>query len=472
MNSNQSAFEDLVRENAALQIENADLRGKVITLEAEKADLIAANASLFEKFKEYVHRHPKRVGVKSGKAYEIKPATPQDSSGTNPDESLEKKRKPGGQPGHKGHFRKTPEKITKTEIVDVNICPHCGNHDLSGIQETRTRVVEDVPIPQPVVTAYTIHRRYCKCCRKLVEKPILTALPQAKLGLTVMLVVVWLKIGMRLTEEAIPQILEQLCGIRISEGEVSHICSMIAEEFGEYYAQLENEVREAHVRYIDETSWRENGNNLWMWVFVTKGVVLYKIAKSRGHEVPLEVLGENPNGIDVHDRFRAYDKLERKTGNRPQQLCWFHILADSKELAEIFDEEGEFIHKGLKEIFHAAKKFEHMGTQDDVENLCEKLGHVLDRDFGNLRCRKFAKTIFKERDKLFLFVTNPEVDGTNNRAERAVRPNVVYRKICGGTRSAEGTKRYAVLASVFQTLKLKGSNFVGKGLEIIQTSGQ
>jgi len=471
MNPNPSAFEDLVRENAALQIENTDLRSKVIILEGEKADLIAENASLVDKFKEYVHRHPKRVGVKSGKAYEIKLATPQDSRGTNPDESLEIKRKPGGQPGHKGHSRKTSEKVTKIEIVDVNICPHCGNHDLSGIQETRTRVVEDVSIPQPVATAYTIHRRYCKCCRKLVEEPILTALPRAKLGLTVMLVVVWLKIGMRLTEEAIPQILEQLCGIRISEGEVSHICSMIADEFGEYYAQLENEVREAHVRYIDETSWRENGNNLWMWVFVTKGIVLYKIAKSRGHEVPLVVLGENPNGIDVHDRFRAYDKLERKTGNRPQQLCWFHILADSKEFAEIFEEEGEFIHMGLKEIFHAAKKFENMGTQDDVENLCEKLGNLLDRDFGNLRCWKFAKKIFKERDKLFLFVTNPEVDGTNNRAERAVRPNVVYRKICGGTRSAEGTRRYAVLGSVFQTLKLKGLNFVGKGLEIIQTSG-
>lgn len=472
MNPNQSTLEDLVRENAALQIENADLREKVITLEAENADLVAANASLFEKFKEYVHRHPKRVGVKSGKAYEIKPETPQDSSGINPGESLEKKRKPGGQPGHKGHSRKTPEMVTKTETIDVSICPHCGNHDLSGIQETRTRVVEDVPIPQPVVTEYTIHRRYCKCCRKLVEEPILTALPQAKLGLNVMLVVVWLKIGMRLTEEAIPQILEQLCGIRISEGEVSHICSKIAEEFGEYYAQLENEVREAHARYIDETSWRENGKTLWMWVFVTKGVVLYKIAKSRGHEVPLEVLGENPNGIDVHDRFRAYDKLERKTGNRPQQLCWFHILADSKDLAELFEEGGQFIHNGLKEIFHAAKEFEHMGTQDDVENLHEKLALVLDRDFSNLKCGKFAKTIYKERDKLFQFVTNPEVDGTNNRAERAVRPNVVYRKICGGTRSEEGTKRYAVLGSVFQTLKRKGVNFIDEGLKIIQTSGK
>jgi hypothetical protein len=84
----------------------------------------------------------------------------------------------------------------------------------------------------------------------------------------------------------------------------------------------------------------------------------------------------------------------------------------------------------LKEIFHAAKEFEHSGTQDDVENLCEKLGLVLDRDFSKLKCGKFAKTIFKERDKLFQFVTKPDVDGTNNRAERAIRPNVVYRKIC------------------------------------------
>ncbi len=75
------------------------------------------------------------------------------------------------------------------------------------------------------------------------------------------------------------------------------------------------------------------------------------------------------------------------------------------------------------------------------------------------------------RDKLFQFVTNPDVDGTNNRAERAIRPNVVYRKISGGTKSEVGTKRYAVLGSVFQTLKLNGCNFVGKGLEIIQTSG-
>ena len=122
-------------------------------------------------------------------------------------------------------------------------------------------------------------------------------------------------------------------------------------------------------------------------------------------------------------------------------------------------------------VFAEANKFEHTGTQLDVETLNDRLGQVLDRHFTNLKCRKFAKTIFEARDKLFQFVTNPDVDGTNNRAERAVRPNVVYRKISGGTRSAVGTKRYARLGSVLQTLKMNGLNFVGKGLEIIQASG-
>ena len=152
MNPNPSAFEDLVRENATLQVENAYLRGKVITLEAEKADLIAENVSQADKFKEYMHRHPKRVGVKSGKAYEIKLSAPNNLRGNNPDELRGKKRKPGGQPGHTGHSRKSPEKITNTEIVDIHICPHCGNDNMSRIQEVRTRIVEDVPIPQPVVT--------------------------------------------------------------------------------------------------------------------------------------------------------------------------------------------------------------------------------------------------------------------------------------------------------------------------------
>lgn len=455
---------------ASLNRENARLREQIATLETKNRELSAAYEHLQEQFSEYQLRHPKHVGVKHGKSYVLQPDDSSHAVDPLADTPQHIKRKPGGQPGHRGRCRQKATTITKTVTVDVTCCPNCGNDRLSSIQEKRTRVIEDIPVPVADVIEYTLCRRYCSCCKKIVEEPITTALPKARLGLNVMLVVVWLKIGLRLTEEAIPQILDELCGIRISEGEVSNICSMIAKEFGEYYAQLEEAIRSAPVRYIDETSWREGGDKRWMWAFVTKGVALYRIAKGRGHEVPCEVLGEQPNGVDVHDRFRAYDVVERCTGNRPQQLCWFHILGDSKELVPLCGEEGRALHRGMKELYASANAFDHKGTDEDVQRLLERLHTVLGQKYTTLRCKKFAQSILKRHDQLFVFVTNSDVEGTNNRAERAIRPHVVYRKISGGTRSPEGTKRYAVLASVLQTIKLNEKNFVKEGYEIIQTS--
>ena len=221
---------------------------------------------------------------------------------------------------------------------------------------------------------------------------------------------------------------------------------------------------------MDETSWRENGKTIWMWAFVVKGVTLYRIAHSRGHDVPLEVLGPNPTGVDIHDRWAPYNILAQKTGNRPQQLCWFHILGDTKEIAQICGEEGKLFHTDMKDIFKKANDFNHNGSTEDVEQLVKEVESVLNRNFVSMKCKKFARKILKERDKLFVFVTNPEVDGTNNRAERAVRPNVVLRKVSGGTKSPKGTKNLEVLSSAIQTCRMNGTDLVEIGRDLISTS--
>lgn len=457
----------------------ATLSEEVSSLQLRNEVLNAEYAALQEQFDEYKHRHPETVGVKHGKPYGIESKVPPKSSDvsdastsldTHTEEPEKEKRRPGGQPGHKGYSRQKSNHITKNEVVDVTICPHCGNNELSDVQEKRTRIVEDVIVPLPDVIQFTINRRYCPFCKKLVEAPITAALPKARLGLRVMLIVVWLKVGERLTEEAIPKILHQLCGIKISKGAVPTICQRIAEEFGDYYVQLEDMIRNAPARYIDETSWFENGNKRWMWAFVTESIALYKIANGRGHEVPLEVLGEEPKGVDVHDRYRAYDKLATRTGNRPQQLCWFHILGDSKELAQLYGAEGKTLHAEMKAIFNRANALDHKGTQKDVEALCDRLRTRLEQKFTRLKCTKFARSLLKRLNQLFVFVTDPNVEGTNNRAERAIRPHVVYRKISGGTRSPIGTRTYEILASVIQTLRLQNKNFLIEGRDIIQTS--
>lgn len=439
-----------------------------LLIESEFSKLQTEYLRISREYELYRARHPQRVGVKHGKAYELK----QLEEDKIPDHNGDPPKKIGAQIGHRKQIRPKNEEFDKTVFINVDHYPECGSTELSSIQEVRERYVEDIPTQHPLTTRYRIERRYCRHCKRMVEGEVVDALPHARIGLNAMFIVVWLKVGLWLTVSAIPQVLKKICNLTLSEGEVIKICDLISEALGPYYDELISELRNAEARYMDETSWRENGKTVWMWAFVTKGVTLYKIAHSRGHEVPLEVLGSNPKGVDVHDRWAPYNILAQKTGNRPQQLCWFHILGDSKEIAQVCGEEGKQFHVDMKRIFKRASDFNHRGTTEDVEQLVKEVESLLNRNFVSMRLKKFARKILKDRDKLFIFVMNPEVDGTNNRAERAVRPNVVLRKVSGGTKSPKGTKNVEILASAIQTCRMNGTDLVEKGRDLISVSNR
>ena len=438
--------------NQRLKKENAKLR----------RDLLKAckgKERVEREFEEYKKRHPKTVGVKHGKPYAIKSST-----------KSSKPKKQGAKKGHKPSFRKTPNHIDETRSFPVETCPLCHGTDLSEVQEERTRIIEDIPICVPIVTCCSIERRYCRTCKKLVEEPVTLALPHARLGLRTMLMVVYLKIGLRLPVASVQTLLSDVFGLQISQGEVCLVLEQMAKVFGPYYQQLQGEMREAAARHMDETSWRINGVKNWLWVFVTKWMALYKIAASRSHEVPLEVLGTNPKGVDIHDRFSAYRALAKKTGNRPQQDCWSHILGDSKELAQFNGDEGKHIHQVLKKIYAKANEFNHKGTDEDIENLVQEMALDLGRFYKSHHCYKFVENLLKIKENLFHFVKNPEVEGTNNRAERALRPHVIARKISGGSKSPKGAKIYETLISVHYTLHIRKQNLLAHGPTILSTS--
>lgn len=443
----------LKKDNERLKKENEKLKEKIEKIAKEKKEIE-------KEYKEYRMRHPETVGVKSGKPYAIKEKV----QTTTP-------KKKGAKKGHEPHYRKLPEHVDKIIDVPVNICPDCGGNHLSeNVQEQRTRTVEDIPPVYPVVTKYVIERRYCRDCKKLVETAVTDALPNARLGMRTMLTVVYLKIGLRMPVESIVKLLKDAYNLTISEGGVCNILERIADEFGPYYDQLIGKLREAPVRYMDETSWRIDGENVWLWAFVTDGLALYKIANNRSHKVPLQVLGTKPKGVDVHDRFSAYNTLAKKTGKRPQQICWSHLLADSKELAKYYGEDGEHIHRVMKKIYAKAESFDHKGSDENIKRLYTDLSNNLKRRYKSHRCNKFVKNLLKRKDSLFQFVKNPDVEGTNNRCERALRHSVIARKISGGSRSEKGAKIYERLTSVFHTMKIENQNLIEHGKNIIQTS--
>jgi len=179
----------------------------------------------------------------------------------------------GQKEGHKGYSRHVPERIDKIKEHKLDTCPTCGE-PVSDTQEIRERIIEDIEEPRTRNTKHLIHRCYCKKCDKLVEPEIKDALPNARFGLKLMMLVLILKLDSRIPSNKITSLLSSVFGINISDGEIYGILRQLKTAFGDYYAELKNKIREALVKYIDETSWRINGKNNWLWIFINKEVAL------------------------------------------------------------------------------------------------------------------------------------------------------------------------------------------------------
>ncbi|MCA1811389.1 MAG: IS66 family transposase [Thermoplasmatota archaeon] len=403
---------------------------------------------------DYKKRHPETVGVKHGRAYVIQsPAFPAEPSG----------RKPGAQPGHAGRNRPLAP-IDARVRLRLKTCPDCCGNNLSRIQEKRIRTVEDITVAQATATQFTLERRYCRDCQKLVEPVVATALKGARIGLRAMLMVAWLRIANRVPEEAVAHLMRDCFGLRISTGEVQHILDQLAHAYSGFYDALLADLRKRATKNMDESTWRTNGVNQYAWAFVSQWETVFVIDPRRSHHVPLAVLGPDAEGVATIDGHSAYRTLANKTNLRLQR-CWAHILGDAKELAQFYGDEGQRILDGMKPIYAKAKDYAGTATPYQLARLHDALRAVLDQPFKSHHCKTFARNHLKHADDLFRFATNPHIDGTNNRAERAIRPLVVARKISGGSRSHKGARVRALLTSVQQTLAQQGLRFLeGPGL--------
>jgi len=421
-------------------------------IEKENKKLREENKQLKEELVELKDKYTKLIG------------NLQESIGIKEDKK--KRSKPLGAPiGHKGYARKIPERIDYVKALIPHKCPDC-NTKLGETQEIRSRYVTDIKlISEAKTTRFDIHRKYCCGCKKLVEKEAPNVLPNARFGLNLMLLVMYLKLGLRLPGGKIIDYLRTMYNIEMSESEVVVMLRQLANAFGDHYSHLKKVVRKSRVKYSDTTSWRVNGRGYHVWVFITYGAILYKIHKRNNHKVGLNVLGTKQKGnILVVDRFSAFRTLAEKTG-LSLQYCWSHILQDSKELARDFGNEGKYVHKKLKEIYELATNLDHKGIQGHIEWLQAKVYLLTLRHYKHSTVRRFINNLFyRDVEKLFRFVIDPDIDSTNNISERNLREPVIIRKISNGSRSVRGANVTATLLSVIQTLRSNQQNVL-QGLQ-------
>lgn len=418
-----------------------DLEKEIEKLKREKDKILEEKKKIEEEFQQYKTKYPATK--------ELPPFVKEDVKHI--------KKTPGQKLGHKGYSRRIPERIDFIKTLEMDICPNCGC-ELSETQEIRKRIIIDIPLTfQTINTEYEIHRKYCKQCKKLVEAEIPNALPNSPFGLNLMLYVTFLKINMALPYNKIQQLLLSTYDLEISEGGLVNILFQVKEEFGDYYKTLEKKMQEARTKHSDESGWRIDGMNHYIWLFITKEIALYKIKKGRGSEVPVAILGKQKNKVITCDGFSAYNKLKTLT-KCLIQLCWFHILKNSRKYKDNYPEEGTIIHEKLKEIYALAKSYEHKATDEQVEKLKKEIQWLAYPIYKHQEIKGFINTLQKRVDDLFRFTQDEKIAGDNNIAERGLRKAVIIRKISNGNRSDKGAETLQVLLSIVETARLQQQN--------------
>ena len=427
-----------------LKEENRKLKEKIREVEKDFEEIK-------KNFEEYKSKHTQTVD-ELRKALNIKP------------DIKSKPKSLGAQKGHAAYVRKIPERVDYVRHLVLKKCPHCKTK-LREKQATRSRYFTDVKITSTAKTyRYDIGRYYCPCCKKLVEPEVPNVLPHAKFGLNLMLLVMYLRLGLRLPIDKIRSYFMDIHQLPISKGEIICIMRQLVLAFGDYYGWLEKAVKFSRVKHTDTTSWRINGKNYYAWVFVAFGVVLYKIRKHNNSKSAITVLGNKQKGMTlVIDRFSALRALAKKAGFYVQ-YCWAHILDDSKGLAKNFGAEGKYVHKKLKDTYEVSSAFTHCGNEQMVEQFKAMVFKLTLRHYKHPTVRKFVNNLYyRDIEHLFLFVTDSDVDSTNNISERELRHLVIIRKISNGSRSACGANAMAMLLSIIQTLRFNKCNIL-KGL--------
>lgn len=291
-----------------------------------------------------------------------------------------------------------------------------------------------------------------------------------------MLFVVYQKVALGLSYGKIKTELALYFGLEVSRGQLSNIVLEVSQLFGGSYADLLRLMRQQSVLHIDETGWKVNGDNHWLWIFVNDIVALFVLSKSRGSKVPKALLGTEFDGTVVSDFYTAYSPLEVEKAK-----CWAHLLRDSRELVKGKpppepNSERVCFHRDLHELYLA------MGlavaeTDAAPERLVDvhsqmraKLLAFAQQDWTDTDCVRLAKRILKHLDELLVWLKNPAVAPDNNAAERALRPAVVTRKTSFGSQSKLGAQAFARLLSVIMSWGKQGIAFFEHGEGVLRSA--
>jgi transposase len=352
------------------------------------------------------------------------------------------RKKAGKKAGAAGFHRPTPkdEDVTYETRYFLNKCPMCNNA-VNEACETVVKYEEDIALkPKPIIKKYVIGRHWCPHCETFVKS--LKIPPISRIGINTLGYILYARYRLRLPQEKIKESLLDLYNFKISEGEISEKLQEAEALFGHDYQAIVLLIHNAKRVYADETGWRMDGKNWWLWVFVTDDGVRYVMEQTRGKGVAEEALGDKEERVIISDGYAAYKNLP---GDKQQ--CWVHLLRVAKAQAPPLYQDLAVLYKKL--LLELEKPLDERNKQIFQKSFTD----LIEKDYGEASVTSVKKRMHNHANFLFTCLDFENILPENNTAERAIRPQVVMRKIFGGSRSPDGAKAHEVNTSVIETLR-------------------
>jgi len=351
---------------------------------------------------------------------------------------------------------------TARQVHAVAQCPDCRVPLRGGARKRTREVIELAPAPVVVTEHVYLERRCPRCGLPWQPGPELAGvvIGQGRLGVGLLSLIATLREELRLPIAGIQWYLEAVHGLRLSVGGIVGALHAVAARAAPVVAGLREGIRGSPVLHVDETGWRQDGENGDVWTFSTERERVFAHG-SRARAMLEREVGDDYGGVLVSDFYAAYTSYDGR-----HQYCWAHLLRDVDEL--VSQQRHDATVGGWADAVHAlyqratasasaadpdaaARRRQRQAYEAELGALCAPFLGVTDAPQRVLSAR-----ITKHLGELFVFVEEPAVPPTNTAAERSLRHLVTSRTISGGTRSPTGAATKMTLASLFGTWRLRG----------------
>jgi transposase len=427
---------------AKLLAENTQLKAEVLSLETKVGQLTAQveqlQAEVARSAAPFRRRPEKKI--------------PQDQH-----------KKPGNKKGHPGTHRPIPEVIDESIDVPLSGCPNCQG-ELWGV-EAHVQYVEEIPPTLPKTVKITTYVGQCVCCGEVRSTHPLQSgrgfgASAVHLGPRALACLVLLNKQFGVTMRKTCRILNALWGLKLSPGGLSQALDRISDRVKSDYQKLFRNVRAGPAVYVDETSWWVGGPGYWLHTFANPKTTLYRVEKSRGSEVVNKTM-KSYSGVVITDCLNIYDaKMEAKRRHK----CIAHHLKAIKQALETpglkdrtYLEAWKALWQKVCAVMPTAKKWSRTQVEQYHQEISDEVDGLLNQRLWQKADKKIHFRLAKQREHLLTCLKYPkQVEATNNRAERALRPAVIARKLSCGNKTIPGKTTWERLTSLVTTYEQRG----------------